>query len=176
MKSSDWMACKAGDELRIPSTIDPDTGGRSLSISRLTITCDPDIPVLPAPTYTWTKDGVVVFSSDVHGNSNQMLDDRFLMQGNNSFLLLISPAPLQVTSFIILIDFTGTGFIMSNNNMTNMMSLTSLPDGGTSSEDIQRFITETVLGIWQCCAVNAFGSNCYNSTVIGEDMLLLPWQ
>lgn len=161
------MRCKAGDDISLPFSIDPETGGRSLDIRRLTVSCDPDHPVLPTPTYTWTKDGIVVLRTDQHGNSIQMIDEDFIMQGNNSLLLFIEPPPLRIVSFILVMDFTATGFIMSNMTAMNI----TLPDGGTSSEDIRRFIIDTLAGDWKCTVRNAFGSNCRNTTVLGK---LLP--
>lgn len=150
------LVCEAGTDISIPHTIDPDTGERSLDIDRLVITCNPREPVLPTPTYSWTKDRMVVLRETTRGSADVMIADGFLMEGNNSLLALINPVPIMLTSSLgIEVDFTAT-------NIT-------LPGGGmTTSGDIRQFILNIILGEWQCSISNAFGNDSRTSIVFGE--------
>jgi hypothetical protein len=155
-----------GANVSIPHTIDPDveTGGDGLltsDIDRLVINCDQD-NVLPIPTYTWTKDGVVVIRNASRRDDSRMIDDEFLMQGNNSLLLLYDPPPLSVsTAFSIQVDFTAA---LRSSNMTDTLML----GGIMTREEIRNFILSISIGDWQCTTSNAFGSDSMTSTVFGE--------
>lgn len=153
------LICDVGTNVSIPHMVDPDTGERSLDmgIDRLVIKCNEAMLVLPSPTFTWTKDGAVAVR-DASTRSPAMIDEEFLMQGNNSLLLLIRPFPITVTTALsIEVNFDAT-------NISGALGDMVLEDG----MDIRRFILESVLGDWQCTASNAFGHDTRMSTVYCE--------
>ena len=151
--------CDIGQEVAIPHTVDQTTGSRKLNVSRLTIRAELTGPAVPAPTYTWTKDGVTVLRN-VNANTAVDIEPDFLNANlNNSLLFLINPLPLMVFYDRLVIDFTA-------------YNATMLPEG-VVIEDLKGFVLDSMQGIWTCNVSNVFGSVAATSTVFSKSCTCL---
>ena len=110
-----------------------------------------EMGVVPRPSLSWVKDGVVAITQDEFGQTE--FSEEFLSQGRNELLRLFTLNPTA------LISIPGSFGELFMNFVGLNISNPALVPPGINASNVDRELFSVLLGRWECRVNNMFGED-----------------